>query len=768
MTEAPRDNVELMCDISDLVAHFDLEAGIDELLQRIVATVARHTQADVCAVYLYESALNELVLRAAHGMNPAWVGQLRFRIDEGLIGASLRQMRAICVGKPGDHKPHPPIPGLTAKSHPSLLAVPIQRKMNPAGVVVVQDSRPEYFTSRDVQAMRIIAAQLAGAIENAHLMMRLRGAPENGSGWVPEVLYPVDTTLETGTHQIPGRRASGFMGMGLSTRMGHYLSQNPAKYLCPLDLTEEDFDKAIAETERQLRELQARLEEKLQDAASMIFDAHILILRDDAFSGEIRRNIRSGKNPWTAVLDEVRRYVEMFRNSPNPTLREKVFDVEDLGHRLLYNLAPPSFEITQPDYTGQIVIAEDLLPSEILKLASEQVAGLILLSGGQHSHVAILANALQIPLVMASDRRLLDLPERTPILLDGKDGRIIIRPAQETIQAMRESRRALAGSDHAAEADSSETRTRDGTSIRLAANLNLLHELDAARRVKAEGIGLYRTEFPFIVRSLLPTEEEQYQSYSEILVRLEGRPVVFRTLDIGADKALSYFPMCHGNNPLLGLRALRFTLRNPEIFKQQLRAILRAAHGHPEARIMFPMVASLDEFMGAKQITLECAAELEREGIPHRLPAFGTMIELPSAVLIADELAAAADFLSIGSNDLIQYMLAVDRTNDEVAAWFSPHHPAILRSLNRVARAAEQAGKPVSLCGNLATHARMLPFLLGIGLRSFSLDPLQIPAVRRHIANIDLPRATALASRLLELGQTEEISEALDAFATSG
>jgi phosphotransferase system, enzyme I, PtsP len=328
---------------------------------------------------------------------------------------------------------------------------------------------------------------------------------------------------------------------------------------------------------------------------------------------------------------------------------------------------------------------------------------------------------------------------------------------------MQEIVRSLAESESLAEQVKAFTRTRDGTEVQLLANLNLVSELDVALRVKAQGIGLYRTEFPFIVRSTFPTEEEQYLGYSGVLDRMNERPVVFRTLDVGGDKALSYFPVHHENNPFLGLRALRFSLRNPEIFKQQLRAMLRAAHGHPHAKIMFPLVASLDEFLAARDLACVCAEELKREGVPCRLPHLGVMIELPAAVLMAPELARAADFLSIGSNDLIQYLLAVDRTNDEVAAYFAPHHPAVLRSLQAIVSAALEARKPVSLCGNLGADPQMLPFLLGIGLRSLSLDPMTLPFVQRRIEQIDLAQAQAQARQMLAFGRIEEVAEYLKA-----
>ncbi len=757
MSDFQKDNVALMCDIGELVGLFDFEAGLDSFLAKVVSTVAWHMRAAVCSIYLYEPDSRDLVLRANQGLNPNLIGSLRLKFGEGITGTALKEMKPVCEARATDNPHYKFIPGSQEERFISFLAVPIQRKMNPVGVIAVQDPQWNYFTPNDIQALQVISSQLAGVIENAHLLMKIHGPADP----VPaQPLEMVPEELAAGTHCIRGQGASDVMGMGFSTRIGHYLS-SATETACPLGLTEADFDRAVAATERQLLDLQRRLEDKLQDAASMVFGAYVLMLKDEAFTGEIRDRIRAGTSPWGAILDEVRRYSELFSQSPNPALREKVLDVEDLGHRLLHNLSAPALESTSPDYTGQIIIAEALLPSDILKLAAEGAAGLVLLGGGQHSHVAILAKALQIPLVIVSDRRLLDLPEKTPLLLDAKEGQVVVRPGPEAIETMQALIRSLADSERLANQVRPETRTRDGVEIQLLANLNLVSELDVALRVKARGIGLYRTEFPFIVRSTFPTEEEQCHGYRRVLERMEGRPVVFRTLDVGGDKALSYFPVQHENNPFLGLRALRFSLRNPEIFKQQLRALLRAAHGNPQARVMFPMVASLDEFLAARDLARGCQADLLREGIPHRMPELGMMIELPSAAMMVPELAAAADFLSIGSNDLIQYLLAVDRTNDEVADWFAPHHPAVLRALKWIVDAATQAGKPVSLCGNLAADFRMLPFLLGIGLRTFSLDPMAIPAVQRRIEQIDLDQARVQARKMLSCGRLDEVAEYL-------
>jgi phosphotransferase system, enzyme I, PtsP len=756
MSDFQKDNVALMCDIGELVGLFDFEAGLDAFLAKAVSTVAWHMRAAVCSIYLYEAETQELVLRANQGLNSILIGNLRLKIGEGLTGTSLKERKPICEARATDNPHFKHVSGSQEEQFLSFLAVPILRKMTPVGTIVVQDPQWNYFTPNDIQALKVISSQLAGVVENAHLLMQLSGTDTPETPTLPNFS---ETEFGSGTHCVPGHGASGVMGMGLSTRIGQYLSHPASKESCPIGLTEADYDRALLATERQLMELQRRLEDRIYDAASMIFGAHVLMLKDEAFSGEIRKQIRKGKNPWSAIMDEVRHYADLFSHSPNPTLREKVLDVEDLGHRLLHNISPPSMDSSSPDYTGQIIIAEELLPSDILKLSAEGAAGLVVLAGGQHSHVAILAKALEIPLVIASDQRLLHLPEKTPIILDAKDGQVVVRPGPEAIQTMKELIRSLADQDRLARQTAEETRTKNGVEIQLMANLNLPNELDVALSVKAKGIGLYRTEFPFIIRSTFPTEEEQYMGYKRVLEQMEGRPVVFRTLDIGGDKALSYFPVQHENNPFLGLRALRFSLRNPEIFKQQLRAMLRAAYENPQAKVMFPLVASLDEFLAAKELARTCQEELDQEGIPHRMPDLGVMVELPSAAIMANELAATADFLSIGSNDLIQYLLAVDRTNDEVADWYSPHNPAVLRSLQFIVKAARKAKKPVSLCGNLGTDPQMLPFLLGIGLRSFSMDPMAIPSVQRRIADIDLKEARAQTLKMLSFGSSEEVAD---------
>ena len=453
--------------------------------------------------------------------------------------------------------------------------------------------------------------------------------------------------------------------------------------------TLDDFRQALQRTEDQLEELQRGMDERLADVASMIFSAHLLIVKDSQFSGQMIALIGNGLSPQAAIAKVVGEYTRLFSSSTNPRLREKVQDVKDLGRRLAQNLRSDEKEAV--DYKGRVLIAGELLPSDILKVAAQRADGLLLVGGGATSHVSILARSLQLPVVVVDDRRFFSLPSTRLLLLDGDQGTVYVDPAPEVVQKFTDlAAGRLAAAEYVADGPA-EARTQDGETIHVFANINLLSEIPVARKMNAGGIGLYRSEFPFIVRNDFPSEEEQYIVYLKIITGMEGRPVVFRTLDIGGDKMLSYFPNVNEANPFLGLRAIRFSLRNKNIFSQQLRALLRAGL-ETDLRIMFPLISSVDDFIQAREVVAACVNDLRVEGVPHNSrPKLGVMIELPSAVEVANELAEEADFLSIGSNDLVQYILAVDRTNEHISDLYVSHHPAVLRAMKRVADCSPDA-----------------------------------------------------------------------------
>ncbi len=749
----PKDRVDLICNVAELAAMFSGGHSLDDFLQNVADTVARHMQTSVCSIFLYDEQSRELVLSATKGLNRSCVGKVRLRLGEGLTGLSLKELRPIRESHGSKNPNFKYLPGTSEERYEAFLAVPIILGVSRVGVLVVQHVTPGYFDDSDTKALRAIASQLAGAIENAKLLISLRHGgtpmPARAQGRRPageRVAF------------IKGISGSNGFAVGKATFFGEFSDRELDRQLAaaaPLSMA--DFEQSLVATERQLESLQSRMNNEMADlSAALIFNAHLLMLKDDMFSGAIKTAIAAGTAPPQAVADVVGKFVALFANSPNPRLREKVQDVRDLGHRLLLNLVPDG-EGHQIDLKGRIVIAGELLPSDILKIVAQNASGLILTEGSFTAHAAILTRSLGMPLVIVSESQIGTCEDGETILVDADQGTVYINPDAEVVTRYRELHKARRAAEIASRKSNGPAVTLDGCPIRLLANINLLSELKVARQFKAEGVGLYRSEFPYIVRSNFPSEEEQYRIYRTVLDEMPGQDVVFRTLDVGGDKMLSYFATLPEANPFLGMRAIRLSLTRRDIFEPQLRALLRAGTKR-DFGIMFPMISSVDEFLAAKAVTLHCIHELQEDGIElNPAPRLGAMIEIPAAVEVIDELAAASDFLCLGTNDLVQYMLAVDRTNEQVSDFYVPYHPAVLRALHRVAVAALAANKPLSLCGEMAGSRKMLPFLLGIGLTTFSLDARRIPVLREKIRTLSLANAKQVAARMLAAGTIKQV-----------
>lgn len=750
-----KDPVELICSVSELTSLFESRAGLTGFLQKVVSLVAYHMKAAVCSVYLYDEATEELVLTANQGLNQEYIGKLRMKLGEGITGQSLKELRAILEGR-GSLNPHfKHIPNLHEEQYQAFLAVPILHGLRKVGVLVVQDPQPYYFSDNDVRAFRAIAAQLASTIESAKLLMSLHKDP------APPPAEAQQPPAARKGRFIKGVSACEGITIGRVLKLSG-ADQDWAGHLADegRSFTEADFMLAMSQTETQLADLQRQLGERMADVASLIFDAHVLILKDDEFSGVMLRHIRNGMPPGQAIRQVADNYITLFSQSSSPALREKVHDVRDLGMRLLSNLHRKAS--SPVDYRDQIVVASDLLPSDLLKLSAQKAAGVVLIGGGITAHISVLARALHIPMVIVQDPPLADHEKGTDttVILDADQGSVIINPTEEVMahyKAILESRKASA-----LEVTLHPTTTmRNGRRIRLMANINLLSELPNAQLLKAEGIGLYRSEFPFIVRNDVPTEEEQYRIYRKVLESMPEQEVVLRTLDIGGDKLLSYYPGAAENNPFLGLRAIRFSLRNKDMFMQQLRAMLRAGAGRPLS-VMFPLISAVDDFADARLIVQECIRQLKAEHAAcNEHPRLGAMIEVPSAVELAEDLALEADFLCIGSNDLVQYTLAVDRTNEHIADLYVNHHPAVLRAIKRVVDGATAHDKPVSLCGDMATDYRVLPVLIGLGIRTFSMDARKIPKTQAFVNSLRYDEVRDLADEVIRRGSLKEVEKLL-------
>jgi phosphotransferase system enzyme I (PtsP) len=755
LRRSEKDILGLLCDIGELSARLAGSSDLKSILNQIVEMVANHLHSDVCSIYLYDDVAETLTLRATVGLNPDRVGSVQIEIREGLIGRSLRELRPICVENASSHPDYKRIDGLNEERFESFLAVPILKGVEKIGVLVVQREHRGAFGEKDVMALRATASQLASAIETARILMELQGQDASR----PARGHP-DRQVKLVKAEVASK------GFAYATVLIH----DPTRSRRSLSTRSfgrqysvEELRAALTATSEQLQSLQKRVGRRLPEMASLIFDAHLMMLKDHAFVGEMLSRAESGENPPLAVQHVSRKYADLLIASNHAYIREKAQDVEDLSQRILANLTgtETGVDVAVTD-REHVIVARELYPSDVLKLVTSNVKGVVLVSGGVTSHVSILARSLELPLVIAQDQRLLDLDPKSKILLDAELGNIHVNPDEEIVETFRDRNQARRAVGKFTASSKPETYTRDGHRVRLLANVNLLTDLALVRQVQAEGVGLYRSEFPFLIRTALPSEEEQYVIYNRLLDELDGHELTFRTLDVGGDKLLSYFDESVEENPALGLRAIRFSMRHMDVFRQQIRALLRAGAGGDRLRIMFPMIAGIEDFLQARRVVDQCIEELSSEKLAHCDDAqVGVMVEVPSAVATVDVLAKEADFLCVGTNDLTQFLLAVDRTNEKVASYFRSHHPAMLRALARVAKAGREAGREVSVCGEMAHETRFAAFLVGIGVGAFSVDPRYLPELQRRIEELDMPSAQRRAKELLDCTTLAQVEQAL-------
>lgn len=748
-----RDHVKLICDVGELSGLFHDSPGMDDFLQKIAVMISAHMDCEVCSIYLYYPQSNELILKATQGLHISSIDNVKMKLGEGLTGQALKEHRPICEGQARNNPNFRFFPGIGEEKYESFLAVPIVRGNVEIGVMVVQSSRKNYFEPEDIQILRAITAQLATTIETARLLMTFN---ENK----PAVVKVTPSTEDL--KFIQGRSGAAGVALGKPAMIDYDTLDLERFNITDVKLSRVDLERALEKSEMQLQTLQKDIEASLYDVASMIFTAQMLMLKDNGFTDAIFAHIEKGADASDAVRAVVSDYVRKFEKITDGYLRDKIFDVKDIGRRILENMTDMH---DQHEYVHErVVIVQELLPSDALKLYTQKAKGLIMLSGGVSSHVAILARSLNLPLVVVQEPRLMDLSKDAIILLDAVMGQVHINPTDEIVKRVLERELLSKDIENLKTSVSAHPITKDGVPVELYANINLLGDLKAANEFMAHGVGLYRSEFPFMIRSSFPSEEEQILIYRRLLEGMPGKQVNFRTLDIGGDKALSYFDYQQEENPFLGLRSIRFSFKHMDVFNAQIRAILQAGHGH-DLRIFFPMISSIDEFIAAKAIVKDCIKELSVENLPHiKNPKLGAMIELPSVLEVIDELAAEVDFLSIGTNDLVQYLLAVDRTNEMVADLYLPHHPAVLRALKKIVDAANKHKKDVCLCGDMAHDPKLLPVLIGLGLRKFSMDARYLPKIHQMLKSIELPKAQELASMILKESKISKTEQMLKEF----
>ena len=519
------------------------------------------------------------------------------------------------------------------------------------------------------------------------------------------------------------------------------------------------FKDALVQTKSEILEIKKRISDEMGAEHGQIFSAHLLVIDDSMLIEEVIANLKKDKLAIEYVFHDVlRRYIKVFSEMDDEYLKERISDINDVGRRILRNLIGAKEDILSNLSDKVIVIAYDLSPSDTATMHKKNVRGFATDIGGRTSHTAIMAKSLEIPAVVGLEVLTKKVESGDAIIIDGTHGMVIVNPSPRTLRKYEVDReKFIAFEKHLLEMKDLPCLTLDGRKIELAANIEVPEDVPSVLAHGAEGIGLYRTEYFYMNRKDIPTEDEQFKAYSAVARKVKPNPVIIRTLDIGGDKYLSQLDVPQQMNPFLGWRAIRFCLARPDIFKSQLRAILRAS-AHGKLRVMYPMISGLEELRQANAFLEECKKELKKEGV-----AFdenietGAMIEVPSAALTSDILAKEVDFFSIGTNDLIQYSLAVDRVNEKIAYLYEPTHPAVLRLIKSVVDHGHNAGIWVGMCGEMAGDIMMTIILLGLGLDEFSTSPITTPEIKRVIRAVTMRQAKEVANEALTLLTGKEV-----------
>jgi phosphoenolpyruvate-protein phosphotransferase (PTS system enzyme I) len=519
------------------------------------------------------------------------------------------------------------------------------------------------------------------------------------------------------------------------------------------------FEDAITKAKNELEAIKARALEEMGEDKAAIFSAHLLVLSDPELLNPIKEKIQTEQvNAEYALNETAAMFITMFESMDNEYMKERAADIRDVTKRVLSHLL--GVTISNPSMITEevIIIAEDLTPSDTAQLNRKYVKGFVTDVGGRTSHSAIMARSMEIPAVVGTKSVTAEVQNGDIIIIDGLDGKVIVNPSADVLAEYEKKRtKFLAQKAEWAKLVNERTVTRDGHHVELAANIGTPDDVKGVLENGAEGIGLYRTEFLYMGRDSLPTEDEQFEAYKSVLERMNGKPVVVRTLDIGGDKELPYLELPKEMNPFLGFRAIRLCLEMQDMFRTQLRALLRASV-YGNLKIMFPMIATLDEFRQAKAILLEEKAKLQAEGVQvSDNIEVGMMVEIPAAAVLADQFAKEVDFFSIGTNDLIQYTMAADRMNERISYLYQPYNPAILRLVSKVIDAAHQEGKWAGMCGEMAGDSLAIPILLALGLDEFSMSATSILRARSQLKHLSKEEAAKFKETILSMSTAEEV-----------
>lgn len=751
---------EIIAQILELNHLCHRHANTRHVLNVLVEKIAEIMKTDVASIYLIDPISKELVLRATKGLEKSKVDQVRLNQNEGLVGKTIEWLKPVSVAKGQKSKNYKFIPDLGEEHYESFLSVPLIHNRQPIGVLVVQNKKAIKYTSEKVHLFMMLAIPAVNVIENAKL-----------SG-------TFDSLLQSDNEEISSSEEKVFQGVAASSGVAigkvKFIKQprivpisNHHKSV-HVDLEKMRLLEAFRWVEEEISHVQKKATKKFGMEELSIFDAYKMVIESQPFKNLILEEIESGQSALQAVEIVINKYTEQLLKASDEYIKERAYDVQDVGRKITDRLIfgdqlPKDFE----DVSGEFILFSDNWSiSDFVELDFDQVLGMMSSSGGATSHVSILAQSLGVPAVLGLTSFKEKINEGDLVILDGTTGQVIVNPTRELLRAyerevqqnfrVKEKFKQLAKKKKAAPIG--------GEKITVGANVGIASHTSEVLDFGADEIGLYRSEFPFLMSRSLPTEEEQTQHYVRVLKSMGNKPVTIRTLDIGGDKYLPYLNLPKEDNPFLGWRAIRLSLDREDLFRIQLRALYRASV-FGKLRILFPMITSLEEIIKVKEIISDVKQELKSQGYAYtsNVP-LGIMIEVPSAVDIAGALIEHVQFFSIGTNDLTQYLLAVDRNNHQVSKLYNPLHPSVLRSIFRVTEAVRKAEKRVSVCGDMAGDPFGLVLLLGMGIDSISVSGPDIPKIKSLISGLDSQKIKRLTKKILKMNSFDDIHELIYKF----
>ncbi len=751
----------MLADVAEIVSR---SHDLEETLANVIDHVAKRFDADVCSIYLTEADLKHLTLRATRGLDSRSVRNVTLEFGEGLVGLAAERGETVATARASSDPNYRYFPETGEERYESLLAAPLIVLGVTIGVLVIQTAESRHFDSTDEDLLQTCAQLLAPVVTNAQLLALAGDDAARRAESVSQMIdhgfvQPNRAQRSELNVELNGIPTSPGIAIGPVYRLETAVDLEHLEYTPSEDPAQEkhDLQDALAEARREIDGMREVVGERFGPEFEAVFHTQIQILEDHGFVSKLEQGVEQSGNALVSLREVLKDYKSTFERIENPYFRERGADVEDVGKRVMRKLLGVRRHI-QPMEPGSVVVVDQVYPELFAKLEMDLVASIVSEHGGATSHGAIFARTLEIPAVTGVSDLQREARAGETAIVDGNSGKVYLSPDDLLLAEYRRTQEEYADSvQHLDAMRERPAETRDGRKIVLSANVGMLNDLRLVDQHGAEGVGLFRTELLALAHRGFPSEAEQDELYRRVIEMMGKRPVTIRTLDLGGDKGIPNVGLGDEENPQLGCRSIRLTLENRHAFHAQLRAILRASAART-VRLLFPMISGIGELREAREAVAEVQEQLRASGedFDAQLPV-GIMIEVPSAAICADVLAAECDFFSIGTNDLTQYTLAVDRGNERVAHLYHPLHPAVLALIERSVAAAGRASIPVSVCGEMATNPLAVPLLIGLGINELSGTPSQVPLVKEIVRAVDSSDVGDDARRALAAASVEEV-----------